>query len=94
MTRLFSTKEVAAYLGVNEKMIYTLISEKGLPASKVTGKWIFPKHLVEQWIENNTLNFPETPSPLPPYQGLLIFAGSNDLLLDKTISLFIFKGPC
>ena len=88
MTKLFSTKEVAEFLGVNEKMVYTLISEKGLPASKVTGKWIFPKHLVEQWIENNTLNFPETSTTLPPYRGLLIIAGSNDLLLDKTISLF------
>ena len=41
---LWSTKEVARYLGVNEKMVYTLISDKGLPASKVTGKWIFPRH--------------------------------------------------
>ncbi len=88
MNRLLSTKEVAEFLGVNEKMVYTLISEKGLPASKVTGKWIFPKHLVEQWIENNTVNFPEPATNLPPYQGLLIIAGSNDLLLDKTISLF------
>ncbi len=93
MTTLFSTKEVAEFLGVNEKMVYALISEKGLPASKITGKWIFPKHLVEQWVENNTLNFPEHPTKLPPYQGLLIIAGSNDLLLDKTISLFNERCP-
>lgn len=83
-----STREVAEFLGVNEKMVYSLVSEKGLPASKVTGKWIFPLHLVEQWVEANTLNYPETRQQLPPYDGLLIITGSNDLLLDKTIALF------
>ncbi|MCD6586762.1 MAG: helix-turn-helix transcriptional regulator [Desulfobacteraceae bacterium] len=88
MKKLLSTREVAEFLGVNEKMVYSLVSEKGLPASKVTGKWIFPLHLVEQWVEANTLNYPEAHQQLPPYDGLLIITGSNDLLLDKTIALF------
>lgn len=83
-----STRETARFLGVNEKMIYTLISDKGLPATKLTGKWLFPKHLVEQWIEANTLNFPEPAALLPPYHGLLIITGSNDPLLDGAIGLF------
>ena len=86
--RLFSTREVAQFLGINEKMVYSLISDKGLPATKVTGKWLFPRHLVEQWIEANTINFPEPAAGLPPYQGLLIIAGSNDPLLDRALSLF------
>jgi excisionase family DNA binding protein len=85
---LFNTKEAALFLNINEKMIYTLISEKGLPATKVTGKWLFPKQLIKQWLENQTINYPKTPLPLPPYHGLLIICGSNDILLDKTISLF------
>ncbi|MBW1849244.1 MAG: helix-turn-helix transcriptional regulator [Deltaproteobacteria bacterium] len=88
MKNLLSTKDVARLLGINEKMVYTLVSEKGLPATKVTGKWIFPGHLVEQWIETNTINYPSQASNLPPYHGLLIIAGSNDPLLEKTISLF------
>jgi putative molybdopterin biosynthesis protein len=88
MTQMLSTKEVAKFLGINEKMVYTLISEKGLPASKVTGKWIFPRHLVEQWVETNTVNFPESHKILPPYDGLLVIAGSNDILLEKTLSFF------
>jgi putative molybdopterin biosynthesis protein len=39
---------VAKLLNINEKMVYTLIHEKGLPATKITGKWLFPRHLVEQ----------------------------------------------
>lgn len=85
---MLSTKEVAKYLGINEKMVYSLVSGKGLPASKVTGKWIFPIHLVEQWVEYNTVNYPESVQPLPAYEGVLIITGSNDLLLEKTISLF------
>jgi len=88
MKNLLSTKEVAQLLDVNEKMVYSLIAEKGLPGTKVTGKWLFPRHLVEQWIESRTVNHPLTPSPLPDYHGLLVIAGSNDLLLDKAIALF------
>ena len=85
---LFTTREIARFLKINEKMVYTLIAEKGLPATKATGKWLFPRHLVEQWLENQTINYPKTADPLPPYHGLLIISGSNDILLDKAISLF------
>ena len=88
MKPLLTTKEVAQYLSVNEKMVYTLVSDKGLPATKVTGKWLFPSHLVDQWIENNALNYPKNTVQLPPYHGLLIITGSNDPLLEHTISLF------
>jgi len=69
-------------------MVYSLVSEKGLPATKITGKWLFPKHLVEQWVEANTINYPDNGVSLPPYEGLLIITGSNDPLLDRAISLF------
>lgn len=88
MKSLLSTKEVAQFLDVNEKMVYGLIAEKGLPATKITGKWLFPKHLVEQWIENATQNYPAQAQALPPYHGLLIVAGSDDPLLEQTLNLF------
>lgn len=84
---LLSTRELAQFLSINEKMVYTLIAEKNLPATKATGKWLFPRPLVEQWLEAQTINFPKQPDPLPPYDGLLIIAGSNDILLDRTISM-------
>lgn len=93
MTQMLSTKEVAKFLGINEKMVYTLIAEKGLPASKVTGKWIFPRHLVEQWVESSTVNYPPGNRVLPPYEGLLVIAGSNDILLEKTLNLFNTRHP-
>ncbi len=88
MKRLLTTKEVAEYLSVNEKMVYALVSDKGLPATKVTGKWLFPKDLVDRWVDQNALNYPQPHTALPPYHGLIIIAGSNDLLLDRTLAWF------
>jgi excisionase family DNA binding protein len=93
MKRLMSTREVAKFLDVNEKMVYSLVSDKGLPATKVTGKWLFPRHLVEQWVEAHTINYPEGAGQLPSYQGLLVITGSNDPLLDKAISVFNILYP-
>jgi excisionase family DNA binding protein len=90
---MLNTRQVAEFLDINEKMVYSLITEKGLPATKVTGKWLFPKHLVEQWLEVSTINYPKAINPLPPYHGLLIICGSNDLLLEKTLSLFNRQFP-
>jgi excisionase family DNA binding protein len=85
---LLNTREVAEFLDINEKMVYALISEKGLPATKVTGKWLFPRHLVEKWLESQTINYPEGEKGVRPAQHLLIIGGSNDILLERTISLF------
>lgn len=88
MTTLLSTKEVAKFLKVNEKMVYTLVAEKGLPATKMTGKWSFPKHLVEQWIDANTINYPQATHAPAAHPDLLIVTGSNDPMLDLTVNLF------
>ena len=88
MAKLMSTKEVSQFLNVNEKMVYTLVSEKRLPATKITGKWLFPQHLVEQWVEANTINYPKHEPGRSADKGLLVIAGSNDLLLDRAITLF------
>jgi excisionase family DNA binding protein len=88
MEKLLSTKEVADFLGVNEKMIYTLINEKGLPATRITGKWLFPKDLVDQWLMSKTVNFPRQPESAVQVPNLLLVAGSNDILLDCALVLF------
>ncbi|PIE57355.1 MAG: DNA-binding protein [Desulfobulbus propionicus] len=88
MNKLLTTKEVAEFLNIHEKMVYSLVSEKAMPATKIAGKWLFPQYLIEQWVENNTINFPEHIKPLTSNQRLIVLAGSNDLMLDKAIGLF------
>ena len=48
---LMNTREVAQYLGVHEKQVYALIKSKRIPSTRVTGKWIFPRKLIDTWIE-------------------------------------------
>jgi len=45
---------VAAYLGIHEKKVYYLAKARRIPCTRVTGKWIFPKALIDQWIEDST----------------------------------------
>lgn len=86
-----TTKEVAELLHVNEKMVYVLVNDKGLPASKVTGKWLFPRRLVEEWLEVNISNF--RPNTVPVDDSLLLLAGSDDPLFQRALSLFQKKFP-
>jgi excisionase family DNA binding protein len=88
MSSLMNTKEAAQYLGINEKKIYSLITDKGLPATKVTGKWLFQRHLLDRWLEQHTDNYPPLQARPDSNTNLLIITGSNDLLLDQLLELF------
>ena len=50
---LMNTREVARYLGINEKKVYFLAKAGKIPCTRVTGKWTFPKKLIDQWIEES-----------------------------------------
>jgi excisionase family DNA binding protein len=93
MTSLMNTKEVSQYIGINEKKIYNLITAKGLPATKVTGKWLFQRHLIDRWLEHHTENYPPVEKTPETYRNLLIITGSNDLLLDQLLEVFTRRYP-
>ncbi len=46
LPRFMSVKQVASYLQINEKKVYALVGDGMIPASKITGKWLFPKDLI------------------------------------------------
>lgn len=76
--RFMSVKQLAEYLQLNEKKIYALASEGRIPGTKVTGKWLFPKDLVDQWLLESTHGGVMT--------DRLILAGSDDPLLHRVIT--------
>ncbi len=86
-----NTKEVARFLQVNEKIIYSLINQKGLPATKITGKWLFPRRLVEEWLETNLLNYKKSTAERTTEAGRLYIAGSDDPLLQQLFGLYRTK---
>ncbi|HOD15837.1 MAG TPA: substrate-binding domain-containing protein [Spirochaetota bacterium] len=85
--QMLNTKEVAEYLGINEKQVYALIKAGRIPCTRVTGKWVFPKNLIDEWIDTNAR---EGVSPGNRQErrrnGHLLAAGSNDPVLDLLIS--------
>ncbi len=85
--KYLNTKEVAQLLQVNEKGVYTLVSDKGLPATKITGKWLFPLHFVEEWLDLSSVNLPAAANPALD-SGRLFIAGSDDLLFQRAVSLY------
>jgi molybdate-binding protein len=70
-----------------------MIHDRGLPATKITGKWLFPRHLVDRWLESNVVNMPETQPFLKAAGDLLLIAGSDDPLLIDLIALFRKRSP-
>jgi len=78
-----STKEVAQHLGIHEKQVYALIKAKRIPCTRVTGKWVFPRKLIDEWIETNARSgMAEARRKSKRIEGALLAAGSNDPILD------------
>ena len=84
---MMNTKEVAEYLGIHEKQVYALIKGKKIPCTRITGKWIFPKHIIDKWITTNAwegiIQAKENSKRL---QCTILSAGSNDPILDILLS--------
>jgi excisionase family DNA binding protein len=51
---LLTTREVADYLRIKERKVYDLVRERRIPCIRVTGKWLFPKALIELWVIQNS----------------------------------------
>jgi len=57
-----------------------------MPATRATGKWIFPKHLIDEWIESQArTGLPEARGKSVRIEGALLAAGSNDPFLDMLL---------
>ena len=77
LPRFMGVRQIARYLQVNEKKVYSLVADGLIPATKVTGKWLFPRDLVDQWLLESS------------HGGLLadrmLIAGSDDPIIYRAI---------
>jgi putative molybdopterin biosynthesis protein len=77
-----TTKELADLLRVKERKVYELAAASEVPFTRVTGKLLFPRHLIEAWLARHTEvsgDLKALPDPPP------VAAGSHDPLLDWAI---------
>ena len=77
-----TTREVAELLRVKERKVYDLVAEQAIPVSRVTGKMLFPRDLVEAWVRHR-VDFAASTADLAPPPP--VFAGSHDPLLEWAI---------
>jgi excisionase family DNA binding protein len=72
-----NTREVARYLGINEKKVYFLARGGKIPCTRVTGKWVFPRKLIDEWIEVNAAGAVAREAKTDE-RAFLLAAGSDD----------------
>jgi putative molybdopterin biosynthesis protein len=73
-----TTSEAAEYLRLGERKLYELVTAGAIPCSKVTGKWLFPRHELDLWVVSGLARPAGMISAEPPP----IVGGSQDDLLE------------
>jgi putative molybdopterin biosynthesis protein len=83
--RFLTVAEAARYLRLNPRSVYLLAQRGAIPASRVTGKWLFPVHLLDEWLEASARQRRgERPARARPALSAdhLFLAGSDDPALE------------
>nr|WP_242480745.1 helix-turn-helix transcriptional regulator [Rhodovibrio sodomensis] len=75
-----TTHEVADYLRIKERRVYELVRQRQIPCTRATGKWLFPRALVDRWVAEQLEMAPRGARETPP-----VVAGSHDPLLDWAV---------
>jgi len=94
---MLTSREVAEYLGIHEKHVYRLLRQGRLPGTRVTGRWIFSKRLVTEWIEASSRESvkqgraKDGTDSIEPHH--LAIAGSDDVLLQILLREFNRRHP-
>ena len=73
-----TTSEAADYVRLGERKLYELVTEGAIPGSKVTGKWLFPRHELDLWV----LSGLSRPAGMIAADPPPIVGGSQDDLLE------------
>lgn len=77
MHEYLTTAEACAYLRLKERTVYDLVARRAIPCSRATGKLLFPRRLLDRWVEAR-IEMTEGGAASPPP----VVAGSSDPLLE------------
>jgi excisionase family DNA binding protein len=76
-----TTSEAADYLRLGERKLYELVTAGAIPCSKVTGKWLFPRHELDLWVLSGLAH----PAGMIAADAPPIVGGSHDDLLEWSL---------
>ena len=75
-----TTKEVAELLRIKERKVYDLAAEEKIPCTRATGKLLFERTAINQWLVSHSSGHELITQAAPS-----LFAGSHDPLLEWAI---------
>ena len=75
MTEYLTTRELAELLRIKERKVYDLAASGEVPCSRATGKLLFPRRAIDEWLASNSNAAAPAPRPL-------VIVGSHDPLLE------------
>ena len=81
MSDFLTTKEVADLLRLKERKVYDLAARGEIPCVKATGKLLFPKAEINQWIQHKGSGIVTEAQPRPA-----VILGSHDPVFEWAIS--------
>ena len=76
-----TTSEAADYLRLGERKLYELVTTGAIPCTKVTGKWLFPRHELDLWVLSGLAR----PAGMLTAEPPPVVGGSQDELLDWSL---------
>ena len=79
---MMNAKELANYLNINEKLLYRLAKKKKIPGTRVTGKWTFPKRLIDEWIIECAKENIGVKNKMRELKDHIVIMGSNDFAIE------------
>ena len=82
MKEMLNAKDVGEYLDINERQVYRLVKERILPARKLTGKWLFPKALIDECIMKSARERIGAPFIESMSENQVVVAGADDPALE------------
>jgi putative molybdopterin biosynthesis protein len=78
MPEYLTTKEIAELLRIKERKVYDLANSGSIPCTKATGKLLFPRDAIEEWLERRSAGSKTAGQKPRPN----VFLGSHDPILD------------
>lgn len=72
-----TTEEACELLRLKERRLYDLARQGAIPATRASGRWLFPRAALERWLAGHTTGSAGTTARRPP-----VVAGSHDPLLE------------
>lgn len=79
---MLTVQEVADYLRLKERKIYYLVAQKRIPCVRASGKWLFPKDKIDQWLYGEPKAAEAAPATTASGSAPPVLSGSHDPLLE------------